>query len=247
VGGSLVVSLLLLPLFQMLKQRNQFHAPSLFNQQTNLALLLCINDLAGVSGRTCLFLVFIFMCDVVFANYGEHYVVTDSTCSQSLFNQPVSIPQYCAAGCSQSIITVVLLQGPCPTQAGTGTLAYAGQCRTDQYDRPIIGFVNFCPYQISVASQGTASFNSQLATAVHEIVHALGFTSDRFAYFRDHSNSGQPYTSRDADGVPNLGDVDLFGGSVKLPSTSTFTTSTERGHTVWKAVTPKVPHLLGQR
>ena len=149
-----------------------------------------------------------------------------------------------AESAALSAQSLAVVQGSCPQQSGTGTLAYAGQCQTDQYDRPTVGFVNFCPHQISMAAAGTASYETQLATAVHEIVHALGFSADRYAYFRNHANGGQPYTSRDASGVPNLGDLNLFGtGNVKLPATTTFAQSTERGHDVFKAVTPKVCSL----
>ena len=33
--------------------------------------------------------------------------------------------------------------GSCPSEAGSGTLAFASSCRADQYDRPTFGYVNF--------------------------------------------------------------------------------------------------------
>ena len=35
-----------------------------------------------------------------------------------------------------------------------------------------------------------------LSTAVHEIVHALGFSRSKFAYFRSHEHGGEPRTLR---------------------------------------------------
>ena len=32
---------------------------------------------------------------------------------------------------------------PCPSSQGSGTLAFASSCQTDQYDRPTVGYVNF--------------------------------------------------------------------------------------------------------
>ena len=32
---------------------------------------------------------------------------------------------------------------PCPSNQGSGTLAFASSCQTDQYDRPTVGYVNF--------------------------------------------------------------------------------------------------------
>jgi len=130
--------------------------------------------------------------------------------------------------------------GPCPSTQGSGTLAYASKCQDDQYDRPTIGYVNFCPAQIQVADVGSSTYESQLSTAIHEITHALGFTSGNYAYWRDHANGGQPRTPRDSSGAPE-NTVSLFGGSaVALPATSTLFSAVERGNTIWKLATPKI-------
>jgi hypothetical protein len=61
----------------------------------------------------------------------------------------------------------------CPTSSATaGTLAYASNCQRDQTDRPVFGFINFCPVHVSA---DPAALVSQLSTAVHEIFHAMGF------------------------------------------------------------------------
>ena len=62
-----------------------------------------------------------------------------------------------------------------PSNGESGTLAYALSCQTDQYGRPLIGRTNFCPYAINLND-----YQTQLTTALHEINHALGFSSNNF-------------------------------------------------------------------
>ena len=78
------------------------------------------------------------------------------------------------------------------------TLGYAAPCKYDQFDRPILGSLNFCPLAIASASSDVA-----LATAKHELAHALGFTAGTIPYFRDPlSENSAPRTTRGADGKP---------------------------------------------
>ncbi|OWZ09689.1 Leishmanolysin M8 metalloprotease [Phytophthora megakarya] len=123
---------------------------------------------------------------------------------------------------------------------GTRTLAYASSCQKDQYDRPTFGMANFCPSQISTAD---ADYESQVATAMHEITHALGFSAQFFPYMR--YPDGTPRTPRDANGrpptyrtgtCPNGSPIDYY----VEPSTNTVQHFTERGHVVAKMVTPNV-------
>ena len=124
------------------------------------------------------------------------------------------------------------------------TLAYAGACAYDQYDRPIAGYINFCPQHVD---ETASEYDNQLVTAVHEIVHALGFSSSRYAYFWD-TLSGQPRTVRAAanafyvSGKPNLGSIDTFpdasGYQIFKPADTTLKQYTERGNNVWKIRTP---------
>lgn len=76
-----------------------------------------------------------------------------------------------------------------------GTLAYAAACQADQFDRPTMGFANFCPGTID---ESDVKYLDQYSTAVHEIGHALIFSSSLFAKFRDAN--GDPLTARDANG-----------------------------------------------
>ena len=51
-------------------------------------------------------------------------------------------------------------------------VAYASHCQQDQHQRPIAGYVNFCPKEFMAS-------NIQYATkmAIHELIHTLGKTS----------------------------------------------------------------------
>ncbi|RLN54756.1 hypothetical protein BBJ29_007586 [Phytophthora kernoviae] len=123
---------------------------------------------------------------------------------------------------------------------GTRTLAYASSCQKDQYDRPTFGMANFCPSQLSTAA---SDYESQVATAMHEMTHALGFSAQFFPLMR--YADGTPRTKRDAQGnpptytsgtCPNGQAIDYF----VQPSNNTVQYFTERGHSVAKMVTPKV-------
>ncbi|GMF56750.1 unnamed protein product [Phytophthora fragariaefolia] len=100
--------------------------------------------------------------------------------------------------------------------------------------------VNFCPSQISTASE---DYETQVSTAMHEMTHALGFSAQFFALMR--YPDGTPRTPRDANGrpptsksgtCPNGSPFDYF----VEPSSNTVQYSTERGHVVAKMVTPNV-------
>ena len=55
----------------------------------------------------------------------------------------------------------------------------------------MVGYSNFCPAKLSAKK---ADWDMQLSTAVHEIGHALGFSSDHMSYFR--AKDGTPLTAR---------------------------------------------------
>jgi len=134
--------------------------------------------------------------------------------------------------------------------SGGSTIAYAGACAYDQYDRPTAGYVNFCPEKVSTAA---SDLEGLWSTGVHEIMHALGFTSARFAYFWNHG-TGQPYTQRCANsatypaGRPCVSDtasstaaankMTFVGATIQKPNENTFKSFTERGSTVYKITTP---------
>ena len=95
------------------------------------------------------------------------------------------------------------------------TLGYAHPCLFDQYDRPILGMINFCP-----TAMASSSDNIALTTAKHEIAHALGFSSERFPYMR-WSDSKLPRTSRDSDGAVPDAQISCADGNVRtMPQTA---------------------------
>ncbi|RLN71589.1 hypothetical protein BBJ28_00011344 [Nothophytophthora sp. Chile5] len=123
---------------------------------------------------------------------------------------------------------------------GTRTLAYASSCQKDQFDRPTFGMVNFCSAQLNTAPE---AYEAQVATAMHELTHALGFSAQLFPLMR--FPDGSPRTPRDANGhpptytagqCPNGQAIDYY----VAPSENTVKYFNERDHVVAKMVTPKV-------
>ena len=121
------------------------------------------------------------------------------------------------------------------------TIAYASACQRDQHDRPILGHANFCPSQLSTAA---SDWEEQRATAVHELLHALGFSSDSWALFR--RDDGTPYTARDANGdvVPTASytcpGADGTVADVRVPSAEVLEVSALNGVNVGWLATPRV-------
>jgi hypothetical protein len=62
-------------------------------------------------------------------------------------------------------------------------LAYASKCYQGSgalhLDRPVAGYVNFCPALLDTAK---AEYPSQLSTAIHEVTHALVFSSSLYPW-----------------------------------------------------------------
>jgi len=71
---------------------------------------------------------------------------------------------------------------------GGSTIAWALTCQSDQNGRPVSGHANFAPSRISTAPE---DYDLQLSTAVHEIAHALGFSSSKFSSFRKPGTTRQ--------------------------------------------------------
>lgn len=72
--------------------------------------------------------------------------------------------------------------------------AYATSCVQDQCDRPVFGFLNFCQNEVSLDMMHT---DMQVSQAVHELTHALVFSSSLFRYFRNMD--GTPRLPRHPD------------------------------------------------
>jgi len=115
-----------------------------------------------------------------------------------------------------------------------GTIAYAGACITDSgtdaastTDRPLAGGINFCPGKIDTQS----NLDVQVAVAVHEIIHSMGFSSFSFPWWRDESNA--PRTPRDIVARP-------VKDNAYYTAETTLGSFVESGVTRSKIVTPKV-------
>ncbi|XP_066282949.1 ciliated left-right organizer metallopeptidase-like isoform X1 [Branchiostoma lanceolatum] len=73
-------------------------------------------------------------------------------------------------------------------------LAYASYCQLDQNSRPTAGYTNFCPVQLQGPGFDRDKF---VMTAVHELLHALGFSKQLFDKFKDCSSSADPTSCPD--------------------------------------------------
>ena len=73
---------------------------------------------------------------------------------------------------------VLVVSAVSTAACAAGTLAYAGTCQRDRLDRPTFGQVNFCPSALSLEPD---EFEPQVVTAIHELVHALGFSHASWA------------------------------------------------------------------
>ena len=140
---------------------------------------------------------------------GKNMCGTEAELDEAWMNELTACAKYTTAGGSECATKpkgegiansdyVILVQAvdteTC--RSSTQTLGYAHACRFDQYDRPIMGFINFCPGAMHGKSLGTAS-----VTAAHELAHALGFSSYTWARMRKEDGR-TPRTLRDKDGKP---------------------------------------------
>jgi len=64
------------------------------------------------------------------------------------------------------------------------TLAWAGGCVDDANGRTVVGRANFGPSHISWSASTPTSNQDQVDTAVHELIHALGFSATNFQRMR---------------------------------------------------------------
>ncbi len=103
--------------------------------------------------------------------------------------------------------------------ADGGTIAWAISCTGDEFDRPIVGQINFDPERLD---SSVGAWEEQLATAIHELTHAFGFSNSLYGKFRQPLNGA----------VRPRSQVVLTVG----PSDA----SNKLGKTINKIITPKV-------
>ncbi|KAF5404300.1 hypothetical protein PHET_01363 [Paragonimus heterotremus] len=119
-------------------------------------------------------------------------------------------------------------------------LGYAAHCQTASHtDRPIAGYINFCP---NVLRHDSSDRVRSLFVAKHELLHALGFSSSLFAMYRDENN--QPLTPRDPNTqLPSLGRSQISSNSVYQWSNRVVRTVQRRWLSAYGNLT-KLAHIV---
>ena len=119
---------------------------------------------------------------------------------------------------------VLYVSAKATSTCGPDVLGYALACKHDEIERPIMGRANFCPYSLKLDQREKA-----LNVALHEIMHALGFSKNYFWRWRNPATL-EPLTARDADGMPS-GDnsAQCNFNDVYFPAASVAETFSERG------------------
>ena len=67
--------------------------------------------------------------------------------------------------------------------------------RARQFDRPVVGLLNFCPAAAAVLAG--EDFERALAVCKLEAVHALGFSDTSWALMRHADEAASPRTARE--------------------------------------------------
>lgn len=138
-------------------------------------------------------------------------------CTSSWFSSPSCSLSQGGAGIPDADLAMYV-RASRTTACSSGAAAYAGSCRQDTNDRPIAGFINICELQFEL--------HSDVALLLHETLHALGFTSSMFAFYRD--DDGAPRTTRDRSGFPPY---DRWNGRY-IPSSNTLLETSEADGTL---------------
>lgn len=107
----------------------------------------------------------------------------------TICRRPISTVKYGASSndAARQSADIVLKVTSWPVEEPT--LAWASYCVLDQYGRPIAGHINIGPNSLAAATSDEEVFS----TLVHETMHALGFSANRFTKFQSPSD-GSLYT-----------------------------------------------------
>lgn len=126
------------------------------------------------------------------ANISEEYIGVREVCTS--FDGPCSLQGPNNTGIPNADFLLFVSASSTSDCAG-GTLAYASACMLDVNDnnRPVAGYINVCPSSLThFHGQSTLIYNLIL----HEIIHAIGFSSSLFNWFIDEDgNSYNPSTA----------------------------------------------------
>jgi len=135
------------------------------------------------------------------------------------------------------------------TACSDSVIGHAAAFEVTECDRPLVGYINFCPNGITTTDVNTKQHLKQLTTGYHEVMHAFGYTNRMYAYWRTAGMAAR--TSRDANGVPNQGTtaVGLSDNGIAFTTFQIYTpdpsyffsyTDTVLGGTRWKLNTTNV-------
>mmetsp|Transcript_80546 Transcript_80546/g.130578 ORF Transcript_80546/g.130578 Transcript_80546/m.130578 type:complete len:741 (+) Transcript_80546:72-2294(+) len=128
----------------------------------------------------------------------------------------ISVPsKYANPGVDADTLIFVLAQALNDKCASGQVLAYASYCQQDQNDRPVVGYIQMCPAKHDVKTT-PGERDEDYHTALHEILHILGWSAPLFPYYRD--SFGLPRTPRCA--FDNEPAVDVYIDGVKSLSKS---------------------------
>eukprot|EP00388_Colpodella_angusta_P019148 GDKJ01047877.1.p1 GENE.GDKJ01047877.1~~GDKJ01047877.1.p1 ORF type:complete len:851 (-),score=149.18 GDKJ01047877.1:710-3262(-) len=128
----------------------------------------------------------------------------------------------------------LLLVTTTTSSCSSNTLGWALSCQIDQNDRPVVGQLNVCQNNLN---SNDLSYVTNFF--IHEILHAMGFDSSSFAFFRNPYQEMAPLTPRLASGLPTYTDTSY------VASTNTLATETTAYNTQgFYVVTPVIRDLM---
>ena len=132
-------------------------------------------------------------------------------------------------------------------------LATASSCFWDQYERPIAGYIDFCLSAISFSEDGNIEkyrkkLKLAIGTAIHELAHVLGVTSDDILFFHDWTTGQKRTEVLEERLVPcvggGLGQEQKYE-NMYMPSTSVLDSSfTKKGELYYEIKTSTIQNVI---
>jgi len=110
-------------------------------------------------------------------------------------------------GFADTDFLLLVTAGPISSES---TLAWAAACDVDQAGRPIVGHMNFKPKAMKWNAASTdGQLNDAVRTVVHELVHALGFSSTFFQRLGAH------YVENPVTGVLEVSSPNVVAAAIR--------------------------------